>query len=191
MPRIAVLGLVEHRRDDLLRRAHERLDGVDRRHRCHPFGMQPSALSQARREALVSFGGGAPGRVAQILGPHHDALAVHRQHQDAPGVGRGARGCLTLLIEVLEILRRTSREFFKLAFRNVGARVGFKRLHSFVEGVFNVRLGRGPGRVLGQLDLGLRQGVDSPDSIEMLHGRFACDGAERLAVSCLRRGERA
>ena len=137
------LRSVVGRSQNILRRSHERLDGVDCGHRCHALGMQSSAPSKARSEALVPLGGGAPGRVAQIFGQHHDALAVYRQHKNAPGIGCSARVRLTLLIEVLKILRRTSHELFELAFRNLCASVGLERLDPFVEGVFR-RLDRHP-----------------------------------------------
>ena len=56
-----------------------------------------------------------------ILGPHHNAFAIYREHQDGPGMWAGAGALLAIGLKGLEILRRADYQFFELKLGNVCA----------------------------------------------------------------------
>ena len=131
-------------RQDLLRRAHKRFDGIDGGYRGHAFGVQPSTAPQPRGEGLVPFSGGFPRGLAQILGQHSYALTVDGEHQDGPVTGLFACVALAVSVKSFEVLGRTNRQFFELPLGNVGAGIGLKRLDPFVKGALGGFDGHAP-----------------------------------------------
>jgi hypothetical protein len=82
----------------------------------HAFAATLFALGQAARELVRRALGGLFRGFTQGLGTYHDALAVDREHEQ---VQRVARLVAALLVEGLDVIRRTRGELFHLAFSHL------------------------------------------------------------------------
>jgi hypothetical protein len=151
-------------------------------------------------------------RVAQILEPHRDALAVEAQDQQVIARLGLAR---PIAVERVQVLRRSHRQFFHLSLRHLGAALFLHQLDDLVERRPRALLGHDPAhlvRVLlgGQLHrrvqrrqpldarrlvqvalvLDLAEArLDRPRAVANLRALHAV-GAAHLHVALLRRAQR-
>jgi len=152
------------------------------------LGLFPADQPGPKRRGVA--GGGFAGGLAQRLGTHHDALAVHRDHQQ--GVG-GARGRHALLVEGVDISRGRLHQCFGLPLAGHRAAPAPDRLTGGVERAAHglghrqpadpmaVSADRQAQAGIGGVDVGPSRGAQCAPA----HGHRADHGGQHPVVAAL------